>query len=294
MPSMAATPLSEPEVTVARDGAVATVVMNRPGRLNATTDAMGNALEDALLAQNDDPAVRVIVLTGAGGNFCVGGDIARLDEVLASGGADLVDRAPGKVQPKFRRIGNDRDEFKNRYMLPAALDKPVVAAVEGICAGIGIVLALACDYRIVAHNATFAAAFPQRGLIAESGIAFLLSRVGGYGLAAKLLLACRRLDGKAAFHHHLADELAAPGDALKQAQALAQDMAATLSPRSAAVIKAQILAAQHESFAQATQRSFRSMMESFAHPDFREGLESFKEKRPARFRDWPDREGESA
>src|SRR5579884_2697779 len=162
------------DVEVSRDGAVLTVTLNRPDVLNALNASVHVALH-ASLAQAQDPGVRAVVLTGAGRGFCVGQD---LQEFL-SGAGDVAD--------------NLRRNYHRNVLAIRALEKPVIAAVNGAAAGAGMSLALACDVRIAARSASFVPAFVKIGLVPDSGGTWLVRRVLGTARAFEWLTTGRRL-----------------------------------------------------------------------------------------------------
>ena len=148
---------------------VATFTLNRPERRNAWTAPMENRYFDLLAAADADPAVRVGVLTGAGTSFCPGMDMSRLAEV--AGPVNISARRPQYAPRLFR--------------------KPLIAAINGACAGIGLTQALMCDVRFAARGARFSTAFARRGLGAEYGMSWVLPRYVGVGNALDLLLSSR-------------------------------------------------------------------------------------------------------
>lgn len=255
------------------EAGVASVILNRPARMNAWTPGMELALQSALRAVAADPAVRVILLTGAGRAFCAGADIG------PGGFGDGDGTSPFKAPPP--RAG----DWNQRYSYIAAIDKPVVAAINGAAAGVGLVLSLFADIRLVAPSAKLTTAFAQRGLIAEHGSAWLLPRLIGEMRAAELLFTGRLFTGAEAGAMGLAIPLPDedfPQSALNYCRALAQNS----SPRATSLIKQQLRAARGQSLAEATQLA-EAMLESCEdHPDLTEGIAHWLEKRPAQFRDF--------
>jgi enoyl-CoA hydratase/carnithine racemase len=171
---------------------IATITLNRPDRLNAWTPRMGDEARDAMRGAADDDAVRVIVLTGAGRGFCAGADMATLSRLTEGRGSSAAAQAPSPFDPSSRR------DFQKRYSYFPAVGKPIIAAVNGPCAGLGLVLALYCDMRFAAPKAQFTTAFSRRGLIAEHGISRTLPSLIGLSGALDLLLSARRVGAEEA------------------------------------------------------------------------------------------------
>ncbi len=252
-------------VLAERRGAVLVLTLNRPDRLNAWTDALEASYFCHLDAAEADPEVRAIVLTGAGRGFCAGADFDVLEEATGE------EPDPGIVERKRPRS------------FPLTLRKPLIAAVNGAVAGLGMVEALYCDVRFCVPEAKLTTAFARRGLIAEYGIAWLLPRIVGASRARDLLLSARIVRGEEAHEIGLVDFLAEPEELLERAVAYATDLAANCSPASLAILKRQLGAALDQSFADAFAESERLIRESFDRPDPAEGVNSYLEKRPPAF-----------
>lgn len=257
------------------DDPVATITLHRPDALNAWTSRMDGEIRDAVDRAAADPAVVGIVITGAGRGFCAGADMKLLSEVVA-GGADGIT----EEQPAWTESTGD---FDGRLSYLMAIDKPVLAAVNGPVAGMGVPFALGCDLRVVSPDALFLTAFAQRGLIAEWGLAWLLPKLVGPSVALDLLFSSRRVGGEEAFRIGLANHLVPADDLLPFCRRYIEQLAATCSPTSIAVMKRQVYDHYHRGLGEAERDSQRLMVESFARPDFGEGVSSFLEKRPPRF-----------
>jgi len=270
------------DVTLLIEEGVALITLNRPDRLNALSDAMHDQLDRVFAEAIRSDAARAIVLTGAGRAFCAGADMARLDRLVDSRGASFEVPRPGTPIPALADI-HAPPETLATYTLPLASPKPVIAAVNGPCIGIGLVLAAASDVRFVSESAVFAAAFAQRGLVAEFGLSWLLPRLVGLGMASDMLISGRRVDAAEALRVGLASRVEPDGQLLEAALAYARDIAATASPRSTAIIKRQLQAGLESSFAEATTQAWDLLTESFRSEDFAEGVRSFRERRPAIF-----------
>jgi enoyl-CoA hydratase/carnithine racemase len=267
---------SQIELTRAgQSGRVALITLNRPDKLNALTRIMEAELRQAMEEADRDDAVRVIVLTGAGRGFCAGMDIDEL-EILPPG--DI--RAAQWMRPFDM---NRRPDYQTRYGYFPALRKPVVAAINGAAAGLGLVFALYSDMRFASDKAAFSTAFAKRGLIAEHGIAWMLPRVVGPGHAADLLYSARKVQAEEALRMGLVDRLFDADALLPETLRYADDLAQHVSPRSIRVMKEQLWEVPFQGLAQATQAANAAMFDSIQSEDFREGVAHFIERRPARF-----------
>lgn len=243
-----------------QDG-VAVLTLNRPERLNAWTHALENRYFDRLHECAADAAVRVIVVTGAGRGFCAGADMGDL-QTLGGGDGENVDFSQRRPQTT-----------------PLTIPKPIIAAVNGACAGIGLVQALMCDMRFAAADAKFTTAFARRGLIAEHGISWMLPRLIGPAKALDLLMSGRVFLGDEAAQLGVVNTVGSLDDALEYAR----DLATNCSPTSMATMKRQVWSHLEIPLGEALAESDRLMFESFGRPDFPEGVASFVERRPPRF-----------
>jgi enoyl-CoA hydratase/carnithine racemase len=244
-----------------RDG-VAKLTLNRPERLNAWTLEMEARYFGLLEQAADDAAVRVIVVTGAGKGFCAGADMELLQGI---GGGGTPGR-PGKPQT-----------------FPLTVRKPILAAINGACAGLGLVQALMCDLRFAAAGAKLTTAFVRRGLIAEHGISWVLPRLVGPAHALDLLLSGRVVLAEEALGMGLVNRVVPADSLLDAVMGYARDLAANCSPTSMAAIKQQVYRHFETDLASALKESNELMVASLKRPDFREGVASFVERRPPRF-----------
>jgi enoyl-CoA hydratase/carnithine racemase len=241
---------------------VATFTLNAPEQRNGWSAAMETRYFDLLDAADTDPAVRVGVLTGAGQSFCPGLDMTRLTSI-AGQALDLSGRRPQYTPRLFR--------------------KPLVAAINGACAGIGLVQALQCDVRFAGAGARFSTAFARRGLGAEYNMAWLLPRLVGVETAMDLLLSARTFPAEEAQRLGLVSRVVDRELVLSAAQDYARDLARNCSPTAMAVIRHQVLVDLDTGFEEAMLRSGRVMVALNGGPDMAEGVASFVEKRPASF-----------
>ncbi len=242
---------------------VATVALNRPDRLNAWTPNMEREVREALQAADGDPQVHVVVVTGAGRGFCAGADLK-----AAQGPRHPVPEGPG--------------DFDQRYSYLMGLKKPLIAAINGPAAGVGLCLTLYCDLRFMAQDAKLTTAFARRGLIAEHGSAWLLTRLVGPLNAMDLLMTGRTITADEAAAMGLVKPIAAEGF-LTWVETYARELVTLSSPRSLQVMKRQVNEAIRSGLGEAVRLSNREQVLSFQSADFREGVAAFREKRPAAF-----------
>jgi enoyl-CoA hydratase/carnithine racemase len=265
---------------------IATITLNRPERLNAWTRPMGDQMREAVRRAALDDDVRVIILTGAGRGFCAGADMELLQTVGSASQADRAGEAGvgGQAQPMPDPSGIDVAALYNqRFAYLIACPKPVIAAINGACAGLGLVIALYCDLRFASAQAKFTTAFAQRGLIAEHGMSWLLPRLVGSANALDLMFSARKFDGDEALRLGLVNRAFAADALMAETIAYARTLADTVSPRSLAVMKAQAHAAALQDFDTALAIADEQMVRCFPTEDFREGVAHFLEKRAARF-----------
>ncbi len=259
---------------------VAVITMNRPEQLNAFTVRMLAEIRHALAAAEKNDKVVGIVLTGAGRGFCAGMDMNALDS-MAGGTSAREDLSKLAANPGDAAMG---DNFAVTYSYVLSIRKPVLAAVNGACAGLGFCFALLCDMRFVERTAKFSAAFSQRGLVAEHGASWLLPRLVGSGRALDILWSSRKFDGIEAERLGLAERLCEPGQSLADARAYISQLAATTSPTSLMVMKQQVYKHLNAQLGEAMRETNTLMDESLARDDFKEGVRSFIEKRPPKFK----------
>jgi enoyl-CoA hydratase/carnithine racemase len=257
---------------------IATITLNRPEKLNAWTEQMATEVRHALLAAEGDGNVRVIILTGAGRGFCAGADMSLLKQAASSG----VDRRLIPPQPEPGKNGG-RPDFQRRYSYFPSIKKPILAAINGPCVGLGFVLSLYCDLRFASDAARFGTAFARRGLIAEHGIAWMLPRLIGPAHAIDLLLSARVIDAPEAERMGLINRLVSADQLIPEARAYAKELATMSSPRSMQVIKQQVYNAMMETLEEAIIAADEAMFHSFGSEDFKEGVAHFLEKRAPSF-----------
>jgi enoyl-CoA hydratase/carnithine racemase len=246
------------------DEGVAVLTLNRPERLNAWTGEMEReyfSLLDDCAARED---VRAIVVTGAGRGFCAGAD---MDSLQAIG-----DQGVGTA-----------DHDRRAQTFPLTVPKPILAAINGPCAGIGLVQALMCDLRFAADDAKLTTAFARRGLVAEHGISWILPRLVGPARALDLLMSGRVVLGAEAAQLGLVNR-SLPGDRLlDETLEYARELARNCAPSSMATMKRQVYAALDQPLDVALAEADRLMVASLQADDFREGVASFLERRAPAF-----------
>jgi enoyl-CoA hydratase/carnithine racemase len=250
------------------EAGVAIVTLNRPERLNTWGSDISRGVYAAFDRAESDEAVRAIVLTGRGRGFCAGAYMGAMQDLGESISEDTdISKIVGERHPHFL----------------TTLRKPVIAAINGACVGIGLTHALMCDVRFAAAGAKFATAFPRRGLIGEYGITWILPRLAGWGAAADLLLSGRTFLAEEAAQLGLVKAVVAPEDLLATALAYAEDLARNCSPASMAVIKGQLYGDAHDAVTDVSSRAEKLMHESLVRPDLIEGIGAFLSKRPPNF-----------
>ena len=265
---------------------VALIQLNRPEALNAFTAQMGRELKSAVGAAVADTSARVIVLTGAGRGFCAGADMKLLQQIRVAeqgGGAQVPE--PVAAEPDFSSDhGPDvSGHYGGRfgYLFKAA--KPVIAAINGPAAGLGFVIALYADIRFAGSEAKFTTSFAQRGLIAEHGASWLLPRLVGQANALDLLYTARKFGAEEAARIGLVNKVFPQASLMDEVMAYARSIADTVSPRSTAVMKAQIWKSPFQDFEAALAVADAEMQKSFKSEDFKEGVAHYMEKRAPRF-----------
>ena len=265
---------------------VATVTLHRPEKLNAWTAQMGREVRAAMTEAGRDDGVRVIVLTGAGRGFCAGADMGLLAGLSGAGvptedGAAVLRRESAEADAA---AGHDtRPDFRGPYAYFPTIPKPIIGALNGATAGLGLVVALYCDLRLASDAAVFTTAFARRGLVAEHGISWMLPRLVGLPHALDLLLSARRIDAPEALRMGLVSQVLPQAGFAAGVAAYARELADLVSPRSMAVMKRQLWEAQFQNLAEATATAEVEMRRSFESEDFREGVAHFLEKRAPRF-----------
>jgi enoyl-CoA hydratase/carnithine racemase len=269
---------------------IATVTLNRPDRLNAWTPVMEREVRAAMTEATADDAVRVIILTGAGRGFCAGADMSGLNQASQS--------AP-KSSSLTNRVATMRAEAYASGPIPGGLElpqaysyrhayfptvpKPIIAAVNGAAAGVGLIVSLYADVRFASQAAVFTTAFARRGLVAEHGIDWILPRIVGLPNAIDLLLSARKITAEEALQMRLVNKVFARESFMSEVRAYALELATMVSPRSMRVMKQQLFRAQNLDFGAALHASIPDVVESLGSEDFKEGVAHFVEQRKPNF-----------
>ena len=249
-----------------RDG-VAWIRLNRPDKLNALTGRMAEEVLDAVGRVAEDRAVRCLVLTGEGRGFCAGQDLGE----FSAGGS-----APPDIAEHLRT------GYNRTIRALVELPKPVVGGVNGVAAGAGLSLALACDVRLASDAATFLQAFVKIGLIPDSGGTWLLPRAVGYGRALELSITGRRVEADEAARIGLVHRVVPARSFDDELGGLAASFAEAPT-RAIGATKRLLSAAEGSTLAETLEREAVAQAEMAASPDFAEGVQAFLDKRPARF-----------
>jgi 2-(1,2-epoxy-1,2-dihydrophenyl)acetyl-CoA isomerase len=250
------------EVEVSRDGAVQTITLNRPDVMNAFNRALHAGLR-AALKEARDPEVRAVVITGAGRGFCAGQDLTEFGET-----PDVGDSLRATYHPNVLAI--------------RALEKPVIAAVNGACAGAGLSLACACDLRIAVDNAVFVPGFIGIGLVPDSGGTFFIHRILGAPRAFEWMTSNRRLTAAEAHAWGLVSEVVEAESFTARAAELAASYAA-MPTRAVGMTKRLFDHADSATLEEQLEMEAQLQGAAAQTADFREGVTAFVEKRPPSF-----------
>jgi enoyl-CoA hydratase/carnithine racemase len=253
---------------------VLTITLNRPERLNAWTETMGNELIAAIDRADADDEVRVVVITGAGRGYCAGADLA--------GGGETFDWRQREAQGPVPRDGGGRFTLRVFECV-----KPVIAAINGPAVGVGATMTLPMDVRLASEDARIGFVFARRGILPEACSSWFLPRVVGISRAMEWVATGRVFPASEALEAGLVRSVHPAGELLEAANALAREIADNTAPVSVALARKlmwTMLGAEHPMLAH--RADSRGMLSRGQSADAREGIASFLEKRPAEF---PDR-----
>lgn len=248
---------------------VATVTLNRPEVLNAFSTPMQRELAAVVLRLADDDAVRAVVLTGAGRAFCAGGDIGEME--------DAANPTPLASRNKLHRM-------LTRVLMPLVrLEKPVIAAVNGVAVGAGMNLALAADIAVVAEHAKFSQAFVKVGLVPDTGGLYLLTRLVGLNRAKELCFTGRMLGAREALDLGLVNQVVPADQLMPTAKALAQELAQGATA-AIGLTKSLLNVATTATLEEMAGLEAYALSVVLSTEDHREGVRAFREKRAPLFR----------
>jgi 2-(1,2-epoxy-1,2-dihydrophenyl)acetyl-CoA isomerase len=260
--------MSDELIKVTEDSGVVTVTLNRPERLNALIGHMRRDLAEALEEAGSDPHVRAVVIAGEGRAFCAGGDVHFM--------AELVER--NETEEFARLLGAAR-----RVILTIRhMTKPVIASIEGACAGAGFNLALACDLRIASSNATFSQSFVKLGFHPDWGGTYFLPRMVPTNIACELFFLGDSIDAQRALELGLLNYVVAPEELAAETRKLAERLRNGPAV-SIAAAKHAVYSGVHDSLEQMLQYEVDAQLRCFESEDGREGVRAFLEKRPPQF-----------
>jgi len=256
------------ELLYEKDGAIATITLNRPERLNAISTSMLAALSERLVEANRDREVRAIILTGAGRGFCSG-----LDIVDATSGSGI---GSGSSFPATLDLRDAPPTVLHE------IDTPTICALNGGAAGYGMDIALGCDIRVAGQSGKLAAAFTKRGVLPESGGTWILPRLLGWAKASELIFTGRTLPAAECLELGLVNRVVPDELLMKETRALADEIASN-APLAVQASKRMMRIGLSEEFPDHVHHVYLQLMPLFASKDFKEGLQSFLEKRKPEF-----------
>jgi enoyl-CoA hydratase/carnithine racemase len=255
-------------ISVHVKGHVTTITLDRPDKLNAFAGTMREELVDALRVAAAETSCRVVVITGAGRAFCAGGDVDYMSGLQRTGNVDA-----------FRKLLDAGREIVTQI---ANMPKPVIASINGVAAGAGCNLALACDYRLASTTAKLGETFVRIGLHPDWGGTWLLPRLVGYGRAMELLMTGRMVDAEEAFRIGMVDRVV-PAEELAAETAKLANAIASGPPLAIAGIKRAMQATEQNDLRGQVNLESQHQLDCFRSHDAAEGMAAFFEKRAAEF-----------
>jgi enoyl-CoA hydratase/carnithine racemase len=265
-------------------GSSAIITLNRPKQMNSWTPTMSLELKHAITNAENDAHVFGIIITGAGKAFCAGADMGELQKLGAQGGFSKNDKKelsieanPGDPEALPEGFG------KGAYSYFATIRKPVIAAVNGAVAGIGLPFALFCDMRFFGESGYVSASFSKRGLIAEAGTAWILPKLVGLDNAFDILCSSRKISASEAKEMKLATRVYPDEDLIKNTVDYINDLAQNCSPTSIAGIKCHHYRDLFRDPTESFKEAHRMTKATLKNDDFKEGVKSFMENRKPKF-----------
>ncbi len=263
---------------------IGVITLNRPEKLNAWTEAMEISVHQIMTEANQDSDISAIILTGKGRGFCAGADMGRLtdlqdDSQRSTRGSDSTRAVNNKITEGLSLPG----DFSMRYTYFPTVAKPIIAAINGPVAGLGLIMSLYCDIRFASDLAVFSTAFSRRGLIAEHGISWILPRLVGHANALDLLFSARKINAVDAKKMGLVNDVFPADNFMECVFSYVRDLVNLSSPRSIRIMKQQVYSAMMQHLEQSVLVANSEMPASFESDDFKEGVAHFVEKREPRF-----------
>ncbi len=255
-------------IKIAEDDRIVTITLNRPERLNALAGHMRRDLAEALEEAGSDPHVRVVILAGEGRAFCAGGDVHFMAELVERNHAEEFARLLGAA----RRV----------ILAIRQMTKPVIASIEGACAGAGFNLALACDLRIASSTATFSQSFVKLGFHPDWGGSYFLPRMVPSNIACEMFFLGDAIDAQKALQLGLVNRVVAPEELENETRKLAERLREGPAV-SITAAKHAVYASEHDTLEQMLQYEVDAQLRCFQSEDGREGVRAFLAKRPPRF-----------
>jgi len=257
---------------------VGLITLNRPQRGNAWTGRVDTEYRWCLQQAEDDPAVRVIVVNGAGKRFCVGGDSQALEGHVERGGYDrgLSDE---QANPGYGLY----EDFDRPFASHFGLSKPIIAAVHGAAAGIGLALVAFCDLRFAAEGTKFTTAHGKLGLPAEYGLSWLLPKIMGTTRAMELLLSSRVFLADEALELGFLNEVCTEEELLPRVLAYAEEIASSVAPTSLRETRRQVYLDMHRPIGDSVTESIRLLNEMMSTAEYRQGVKALVDKQPPGF-----------
>ena len=257
---------------------VQTISLNRPDRLNAWTEEMAVEIKKSMHDASNNTDVKVIVLTGTGRGFCAGADMEELNKIDADERAEQNTTSPYSAFDSTWPL-----DFQRAQTWFPSVPKPIIAAINGPAAGLGLILSMWCDIRFASKSAIFSTAFSKRGLVAEHGISWLLPRLVGIGHAMDMTLSARKISADEAEKIGFVNKTFSDEIFLEEVYKYAESLANNVSPRSMKVIKRQLWQGLLLGLNEAVAIADNDMVDSFSSEDFKEGVAHFIEKRAPNF-----------
>ena len=272
------------EIIYEKKDRIATVTMNRPERLNAWTPKMGAELKAAMVDADRDADIRAIIVTGAGRAYCAGAEMSNLSSVAQ--GNTRATQAVDMPASDDGWLTEHRADYRGQFSWVMALGKPVIAAINGACVGLGLTSSLYYDIRIASERARLGLIFPQRGLAIEHGSSWMLPRIVGLAHAMELAVTGRLVEAKEALEMGLVTRVVAPEQLIPAAREIAGEIASKCSPLGVAQARRLVYRHLFTDLATAIKEDDETMVRMLGSEDFKEGVKAFLEKRPPR---WPGR-----